>query len=119
VEPGCSNQHSISAASAAANSCTRLTAYDESNNSRSGNSIDITAVLIADVQLQGQDIVLSFATVAGKSFRVERTENLQPPVAWTPVNSAVGVAGTGGILVVTDFGALAQPMRFYRVRLLE
>jgi subtilase family serine protease len=92
---------------------------DESNNSRTGNLLDIIAVRLGNIQLQGNDIVLSFATVPGKNYRLERTDNLNPPVLWTPVNNVAGTAGTNGILSITDFGALAQPMRFYQVRLLE
>jgi autotransporter-associated beta strand protein len=71
-----------------------------------------SALRIGQVQASGNDIVVSFATVVGKSYSVERSDTLQSG-SWTPVQS--GIAGTGSTVQVTDTNAAAQTRRFYRV----
>ena len=63
----------------------------------------------------GGDAQLSFATQTNRTYRVERTDNLAPPVEWTSVIGAATVPGTGSNVTVLDPGALNQPKRFYRV----
>jgi hypothetical protein len=60
--------------------------------------------------------VISFASRTGQTYRVERSDNLNPP-AWTPV--ADGIAGTGNLIQVADAGASHAGPRFYRVLLLS
>jgi len=73
---------------------------------------------ITAVELVGADVRLSFTTVAGWSYTVERTEDLNGTAVWTPVSGAEAVAGTGGVVNVLDPVVAGQPQRFYRVRLL-
>jgi hypothetical protein len=70
---------------------------------------------ITSVQILGADVGISFATVAAHRYRVERTADLVGG-SWTAV--ADNLAGTGGILQVSDVNGTSQPQRFYRVRLL-
>jgi hypothetical protein len=57
-------------------------------------------------------LVVSFATVVGKTYSVERSDTLQNN-SWTVLQS--GIAGTGGVVEITDTNAAAQPKRFYRI----
>src|SRR5439155_20041541 len=41
---------------------------------------------IAAVQLAGVNVQISFVTVAGRSYRVERTDNLAGSIVWTVVS---------------------------------
>lgn len=59
----------------------------------------------------GANVVVSFATVAGRTYKVEWSLNLANP--WTIVEA--GIPGTGSVVNVPDAGAASQPRRFYRV----
>ena len=63
-------------------------------------------------------MLLRFSTVAGRNYRLEQSDSVGEDAAWSAVPGASTVAGTGGIVTVTNFGASALPKRFYRVRLL-
>ena len=78
-------------------------------------NIELAAIEITAVQLVNRDIRLAFTTVAGKSYRLERSEDLAGSIWATAVDD---ISGTGGIVQVTDAGAASQPKRFYRVRLI-
>ena len=60
----------------------------------------------------GDDVLFGFATENGKTYRVERCDDLTAGV-WATV--ADNVAGTGSRVLVTDAGAASVPRRFYRV----
>jgi fibronectin type 3 domain-containing protein len=74
-----------------------------------------SALAVSQVQPSGSDLVVSFASVVGRSYRVDRSDTLQPG-SWTPVQT--NIAGTGGAVQITDVGAAAQSRRFYRLVLL-
>jgi hypothetical protein len=67
------------------------------------------------VRLKGGDVSISFPAQSGKSYRVERTDNLVGLIFWTTVPGAENVAGAGEIVQVIDIGGAGQPQRFYRV----
>jgi alpha-D-xyloside xylohydrolase len=71
---------------------------------------------IASVQTSGNDYVISFPSVSGMTYRVQRTDELSPSPVWETVMD--NIAGTGGSISITDPGAVSLPRRFYRVRLL-
>jgi fibronectin type 3 domain-containing protein len=71
-----------------------------------------SALRVSQVQPSGNDLVVSFATVVGKTYSVERSDTLQNN-SWTVLQS--GIAGTGGVVEITDTNAAAQPKRFYRI----
>ncbi len=73
-----------------------------------------SSLRIVSVQLLGPDILLQFATVAGKRYQVEGTDDLTRP-SWSPV--AEPILGTGGMIPRNVSGVFEQPIRFYRVRL--
>jgi hypothetical protein len=55
---------------------------------------------------------VSFPTVSGKTYRVERSDTLQ---AGSGVAVQSGIPGTGGTVQITDADGAAQPKRFYRL----
>ena len=73
----------------------------------------ITEVRVTDIRL---DVAVSFNTVSGHSYTVEKTDD---GVNWSAVTGAENVPGTGAIVSVYDQGGGAQPQRMYRARLLE
>jgi hypothetical protein len=74
-----------------------------------------SALGITDTQPVNNDVQVSFATVAGKTYRVERSDT-SPAGPWSTVRN--NIAGTGGVVQVLDAGGASQPKRFYRVVLL-
>jgi autotransporter-associated beta strand protein len=74
-----------------------------------------SALRVGQIQPSGNDLVVSFATVAGKTYSVERSDTLQNG-SWTTVQA--NIAGTGAVVQITDAGAAAQSRRFYRIVLL-
>jgi autotransporter-associated beta strand protein len=67
---------------------------------------------ITSLVVSGNDFTVSFPTVSGKTYRVERSGTLQAG-AWTTLLD--NIAGTGGTVQVTDVGGAGQPKRFYRI----
>jgi beta-galactosidase len=67
---------------------------------------------VSGLTMSGGDVFVSFPSVAGKSYRLERSDTLQSG-SWTTVQD--NIAGTGGTIAITDTGAAAQSKRFYRV----
>lgn len=60
----------------------------------------------------GNDVNITFTTVAGKAYRLERSEDL-PSGSWTTV--AAPVAGSDATVQIVDSGAAGLSRRFYRV----
>jgi fibronectin type 3 domain-containing protein len=67
---------------------------------------------ISELARSGPDIVVSFPTVAGKTYRLEASNTLAAS-SWITVQDHI--AGTGGVVPITDSGGATQPRRFYRV----
>jgi hypothetical protein len=66
--------------------------------------------------LGGSDsFVITFPSLAGQTYRLERSDSLSP-TAWQTV--ADNVPGTGDPIPITDTAASLQMQRFYRVLLL-
>ena len=74
-----------------------------------------SALRVVGVEFNGSDVNVQFTSIAGKAYRVERSNQLGSG-EWTPV--ADNLPGINGVLQVTDFGAGATSPAFYRVRLL-
>ena len=78
--------------------------------------LDHSSVLrVLKVTFDGSDVVVHFNSIIGRTYRVERSDQLASG-QWTPV--ADNLPGIGEVLQVSDFGAAAGSPRFYRVRLL-
>ncbi len=67
------------------------------------------------VAVAGTDAQITFTSIIGKSYRVEKSDDVSAGV-WTLV--ADNVPGTGGNVIATDPGGASLPQRAYRVRLL-
>lgn len=59
----------------------------------------------------GGNIGITFPTLTGRTYKVERSDTLAAP--WTTVQQ--NIPGTGSVQTITDTGGAAQPRRFYRV----
>ncbi len=71
---------------------------------------------VAEVQVNGNDVQLSFATDSNRVYDVESTgDPANGP--WSTIIS--NVPGTGGTVTVTDTNAAASPPRYYRVGLAQ
>jgi len=76
------------------------------------NPNDGTSVFkIGNVTPSGDDVLVSFLTVLGRTYRVERSDTLLDG-SWIIVQDEI--PGTGGTVEVTDISSAAQPRRFYR-----
>lgn len=70
-----------------------------------------TSTLVPAVTFSGNDTLIAFASITGRTYRIERSDTLAG--AWMTVHS--GLAGTGSTLTATDTGGASLPRRFYRV----
>jgi hypothetical protein len=67
---------------------------------------------ITSLKLTGSNAVVSFTTVTSAAYEVDYRNDLTTGT-WLSLTN--GVPGTGGILSITDLGAVSQGRRFYRV----
>lgn len=67
---------------------------------------------VTRMQADGNDIELSFPTVEGKTYRLERSATLAVG-SWTPVQE--DIPGTGAEVQVNDPGGAGHARRFYRI----
>ncbi|HTS16672.1 MAG TPA: M12 family metallopeptidase [Verrucomicrobiae bacterium] len=71
---------------------------------------------VTAVQESGPGVIVSFASVAGKIYRVEMKSDMTLPT-WTLL--ADQIVGSGGTFQITDPGAAGLSKRFYRVDVLH
>jgi fibronectin type 3 domain-containing protein len=71
-----------------------------------------SALRVGNVTINGNDLVVSFSSISGKTYRLERSSTLQSG-SWTTVQD--NIAGTGGVVTVTDANAASRSKSFYRV----
>jgi uncharacterized repeat protein (TIGR01451 family) len=74
-----------------------------------------SVTLIRTVAVRGGQVVIGFASVAGKAYRLERTSDLAKP-DWIAVGP--NLFGTGTIIEATDPGVSPGPSFFYRLRVI-
>ena len=102
-----------------------LRANDRAGHIATGNTFAVVAnagllppgggMRLAGIRMQGAEPVLRFPSVAGKTYRLERTTNLAQP-RWEAVGP--DLIGTGDDLEAIDSGAAVAPTTFYRLRIL-
>ncbi len=61
----------------------------------------------------GSNLQIGFASVAGKSYRIEYKNSLSE-ITWTPLPGSENIAGTGGVITVTTT-TVGNPQRFFRI----
>ncbi len=91
---------------------TNLQEYRAGTNPKSATSL----FHVTDAAPSGNDFVIRFPSVSGKLYRIERCNDLADPGCWTDI-IADNIPGTGGEILVTDWGGALAPRHFYRVRL--
>jgi len=64
------------------------------------------------MQISGNDMQLTFPSVAGRTYRVERSDTLLDG-SWTTVQG--DIPGTSSPIQITDLSGAAQMKRFYRI----
>ena len=64
----------------------------------------------------GAGAQLQFNTLAGRTYRVEWSQDLPATHGWSILPGAASLPGSGGLLQITDTNAPTQPQRFYRIR---
>jgi hypothetical protein len=69
---------------------------------------------ITSMRLSGPNVVVGLLTFLGESYDLLRATNL-PGGFWTVITA--GVAGSGGVIALTDTNGAAQGRAFYRARL--
>ncbi len=67
------------------------------------------STLVLNVTFSSNNSLVTFSTVVGRTYVIERSDSLMPP--WTVVQG--GIAGTGGSVVATDLNGATPPRRFY------
>lgn len=75
-------------------------------------------LVITTIGAANTDLRVRFTTRAGKSYRLERADDVDGAPAWLAVVGSEEVAGTGGLVERVDTGAALKSKRLYRVRLL-
>jgi hypothetical protein len=75
-----------------------------------------TDLLVTATQVLGTGAQINLSTGSNRLYRVDYISDLVTGV-WTTVTN--NVAGTGGIVTITDPGAGGQPERFYRVAIVQ
>lgn len=79
-------------------------------------SIPVPAPAITEFTIAGGMPRISFRSVTGQTYRVEKESALQES-NWVPLPNAISIAGTGGVIEVNDPEPNARSLsrRFYRV----
>jgi fibronectin type 3 domain-containing protein len=72
----------------------------------------VSVLRIDSMQAIGNDMNLSFPSTLGRAYRVERSDTLLDG-SWTAVQDEI--AGTGGLIQITDAGGALHDRRFYRI----
>jgi hypothetical protein len=72
-----------------------------------------SALRVTEAAESGNDFVITFASVPGKNYEVQRSDDFGG--GWTPFTN---VTASGNATQVVDPGGASQPQRWYRVRLL-
>lgn len=73
-----------------------------------------SALRVLEIATSGADVIVTFTSVATKSYRLERKTDLLD-ASWTPVTDVIAAGAT---TQATDAGGASLPQRHYRVRLL-
>ena len=79
------------------------------------DAVKIGVAFVAEGFASGDDFVVRFPTLTGRSYRLEESPDLSS-ASWT--TAADNIAGSGGLIQLPMAGALGLTRRFYRVKVL-
>jgi len=73
----------------------------------------LSVLQITAVTPSRNDLVVTFSSVDGKLYQLQRAAALGTPTSWVPIQN--NIEGTGNPISITDPGAASLPACFYRV----
>ena len=76
---------------------------------------DLVLIRSVAIDADADACVITFQSVPGRNYRLERAATFGSDTAWTPVESATFLPWTGELITVTDPGATTLPERYYRL----
>lgn len=76
---------------------------------------DLILIRSVSIDADADACVITFQSVPGRNYRLERSDTFGSSALWTPVESATSLPGTGELITVTDPGATTLPERYYRL----
>jgi hypothetical protein len=79
------------------------------------NAITVNVTLPVTASVSGSNFIVQFPTLSGRTYRVEQSADLSG-TSWT--TAVDNIAGNGALKQVPVTGALQNPRRFYRVKVL-
>jgi hypothetical protein len=80
------------------------------------DAVHVTVALPVSISREGNDAIVHFPTVSGRTYRIEVANSLAPPQTWMTLFAAI--AGTGNKYDARHPGAFAQGACFYRISVL-
>ena len=69
---------------------------------------------VTQVATAGADVQVSCSTMTSRTYQLQRRDSLDATSSWANVGQPV--AGTGGVLVLTDSGSATNAAKYYRVQ---
>ena len=94
---------------------TLILSADDGAHAVAFDAVTINVVLTAEGSASGNDFVVHFPTLAGRTYQIEESTDLSP-TSWTAV--ANNLSGNGSPIHVPVIGALSKAKAFYRVQVL-
>jgi hypothetical protein len=79
----------------------------------------LSKLAISSLEFSELNVGIRFKAQRWKSYQVERTQSLEEPVKWIPVDVAVALRSEADEIVVTDLRGSGRPTKFYRVVLVR
>jgi hypothetical protein len=76
------------------------------------DALNVTVVLPVTLSRSGNNIVVSFPSLTGQTYQVQRATNLATG-SWTTISG--NLAGTGNTIQYTDANAIASGRAYYRM----
>ncbi|MEY2429010.1 MAG: hypothetical protein QOJ40_1895, partial [Verrucomicrobiota bacterium] len=69
---------------------------------------------ITQAVIVGNDVQVNCSTAPNKTYQLQRSNKIESPSLWAAVGAPV--AGTGGVVVLTDSGGATNLAEYYRVQ---
>jgi hypothetical protein len=80
------------------------------------DAVHVTVALPVSISREGNDAIVHFPTVSGRTYRIEVANSLAPPQTWMTLFAAI--AGTGNRHDARHPSAFSQGACFYRISVL-